>query len=305
MGEFLETYRGEALAWEADDLGHLNMRFCFDRVGQAKSVFYAHLHLLDAYKASSFSTIVVKDQHIKYLAEILPGRGMVVNTAILEVSECDMVLVHLITASPDTLSATIIEHISHISRRTKLPFPWPTRVREAAKKYMVDMPGSATPRNLDLAEKSIRPNLVKAQKLELSTIGRGAFVPTECDVFGYIRPYNVIGRVSDSVQHLTEAWPDINFSGHHQINGALLEARVIHYNLPMAGDSYIICSGMRGADQYVRELCHWILDPVSGKCWSSMIGVPCKFNLETRRMIKNDAKTLELLKPFFVAGLGI
>lgn len=305
MSKFLETYRGEALAWEADDLGHLNMRFYFERAGQARTVFFAQLNLPDAYKVGSFSTIVVKEQHIKYVAEILPGRGMVVKTAIAKVGDNDMVLVHMIYASPDALSATIIEKVSHISQRTNLSFPWPRRVRDAAMKHMADVPNDAMPRNINPEEKSVGPNLAKATKLGLTIVGRGAFLPIECDAFGYIRPYNAIGRVSDSVQHLTAAWPDIEFSGTHSISGALLEARVIHHNIPVAGDCYIICSGMRGADVYVRELCHWILDPISGKCWSSMIGVPCKFDLETRRMIKNDENTLKLLEPFFVKELGI
>jgi len=27
MSELIETWRGEALAWEADELGHMNMRY--------------------------------------------------------------------------------------------------------------------------------------------------------------------------------------------------------------------------------------------------------------------------------------
>lgn len=305
VGEFLETYRGEALAWEADDLGHLNMRFYFARAGQATNFLFAHLNLPSAYKAGSFSTAIVKDHHIKYLAEIRPGRGMVVKSGIAKLGTTDMTLVHMIYASPDTLSATIIENVSHISRRTRKPFPWPSRVQQEAKKFKVDIPDTAIARNIDPDEKTINPSVTKAEKLGLTVIGRGAFVPTECGVFGYVRPYDLIGRVSDSVKHLAFSWPDINFDEQDRISGALLEVRVIHHNRPVAGDSYIIRSGLQGADAYVRNLCHWILDPVSGKCWASMIGTPCKFDLQTRRMIKNDDKTLALLKKNVVKGLGI
>ena len=37
MNDMLETYRGEALAWEADDLGHMNMRYYLARAAQGRA----------------------------------------------------------------------------------------------------------------------------------------------------------------------------------------------------------------------------------------------------------------------------
>lgn len=304
MGEFLETYRGEALAWEADDLGHLNMRFYFARSGQARVGLLSTLGLTNAFKTSAFSTAIVRDQHIHYMAELLPGRGIIVETAIIELNETDMTIVHMIKGAPDTLSATITEKITHISTRTKAAFPWPNRVREMARKFTVDPPQLSLPRNIDLKEEAGLPSVAAAEKLGLQRIGQGAFVPTECDVFGHVRPYDLIGRVSDSVQHITSGWPDIEFTGNHSVSGALLEARLIHRKRPEAGDCYVIYSGLRNASTNVRELCHWILDPVSGTCWASMIGVACKFDLKARRLIKNDKKVLALLEKNKIIGLG-
>jgi acyl-CoA thioester hydrolase len=304
MGEFLETYRGEALAWEADDLGHLNMRFYFARSGQARTVLLASLGLTNAYKVAAFSTAIVSDQHIHYMAELLPGRGIIIETAIIGLTETDMTIVHMIKAAPDTLSATITEKITHISTRTKKAFLWPNRVREMAKNFTVKPPQHSLPRNIDLAEETGHPSIAAAKKLGLQTIGRGAFMPTECDVFGYVRPYDLIGRVSDSVQHITSGWPDIEFTGNNSVSGALLEARIIHRKRPEAGDCYVIYSGLRKASPNVRELCHWILEPVSGECWASMIGVACKFDLKARRLIKNDEKVLALLDKNKIIGLG-
>jgi len=304
MNEFVETYRGEALAWEADELGHLNMRYYFARAGQARASFFAHLNLPNIYKARNHSTVTVDDQHINYIAEIRPGRGMIVKTGVLEIGQATMTLVHVITATPDTLSATIVEKISHISSRTQKPFSWPQRVRDAATKLKRNLPNEAQTRNIDLSEKLTTPSVKKANKLDLPVIGRGAFMPTECDAFGHVRPSDLIGRISDSVKHLAFAWPDIDFDDQERISGALLEGRVIHYNRPVAGDVYVIRSGMRTANTYVRELCHWILDPVSGKCWASMIGVPCKFDLLKRRLVKNTEPELAMLAKHFVKGLG-
>ena len=62
-------------------------------------------------------------------------------------------------------------------------------------------------------------------------------------------------------------------------------------------------SGLRKASTHVRELCHWILDPANGKCWSTFIGVGCRFDLKTRRLVKIDDETLDLLKSGIVKGL--
>jgi len=304
MGEFLETYRGEALAWEADDLGHLNMRYYFARSGQARTVLLAVLGLTNAYKVAAFSTAIVSDQHIHYMAELLPGRGIIVDTAVLDVGETDMTIVHMIKGVPDALSAVITEKIEHISIRTQKAFTWPSRVRAQAKTFTVKPPKEALPRNINLDEEIRKPNVSVAQELGLQAIGRGAYTPSECDVFGYVRPFDLIGRVSDSVQHIASGWPDIEFFHHGTISGALLEARVIHRKRPQAGDCYVIYSGLRSANTHVRELCHWILDPVSGECWASMIGVACKFDLKARRLIKNDEKVLALLKKNIVKGHG-
>jgi len=303
MGEMIETYRGEALAWEADELGHMNMRFYFEKAAQARAAFFGQLHLPRAFKARALSTLVATRQHIKYHKEVRPGVGMAVKTGILDLGETDIILVHVITQSPQKLAATIVETLSHISVRTGTAFGWPKRVCGMAKDFTIEMPQIAAPRNVDVDEALGVPGLAAADKLGLQAIGRGMFRPDECDVFGYVTPHAIIGRVSDSAQHLKTAWPDLDFSSDDAMSGALLEAQAIHRNRPMAGDCYVMRSGLRKASTHVRELCHWILDPVTGKCWSTFTGVGCRFDLSTRRLVKIDDETLALLKSGIVKGL--
>lgn len=303
MGQFIETYRGEALAWEADELGHMNMRFYFARAAQARANFLIDLGLADVFKNSSFSTLVPTRQHIKYHKEVRPGEGMAAKTAIVHLSKTEIVLVHIITKTPQIVSATIVETLQHISRRTGEAFAWPKRLRERAFLFKVEVPEEAIARNINIDEPLGSPSLVAADKFDLPVIGRGMFAPTECGAQGFVTKSAVIGRVSDSVQHLKTAWPDLDFASDDGMSGALLEAQAMHRNRPKAGDCYVIRSGLRSASTHVRELCHWILDPVSGKCWSTFIGVGCRFNLKTRRLVKIDASILELLEKGIVHGL--
>ncbi len=308
MGEMIETYRGEALAWEADELGHMNMRYYFARAAQARANFAQSLRLSGIYKQNALSTLIPTRQHIKYHKEIRPGQGLFAKTGILKINQTEMELVHVISrvAGADdagTLAATIVETLSHISNRTQNPFGWPKRMLALARKFTVTLPDAAAPRNLDPGEALGLPGMAAADKLGLPVIGRGVFMPSECDIFGYVLPSAIIGRVSDSVQHLTTAWPDLDFTSNDRVSGALLEAMARHKNRPKAGDLFVMRSGLRSANTHTRELCHWILDPVSGKCWSTFTGVGCRFDLKTRRLVKIDDKTLTLIRSGIVKNL--
>ena len=303
MHDLIETWRGEALAWEADELGHINMRFYFDRVYEARARFAHSLGLPHIYKTASFSTLMPTKQHIKYIKEVRPGEGMAVSTGIIAIGETDITLVHLITGAQGQLSATIIETLSHIAVRTGMAFAWSERTQKLALGFMVQMPELAAPRNTDLDEPTIMPTMADADILDLQTIGRGSFRLAECDVFGYVLPTSIIGRVSNSAQHLKTAWSDLDFASDDGMSGALLEACARHKRRPKAGDLYEMRSGLRKVSTHTRELCHWILDPISGECWTSFVGMGCRFNLKTRRLVKIDGATLALLNKGVVTGL--
>lgn len=308
MGHLVETYRGEALAWEADELSHMNMRYYFARAAEARGIFCAKLNLKNMYKAEGFSTLLPTRQHVKYHKELRPGQGIVVHTGIVELHADSMVLVHMITNpsqkkdAADVLSATIVETLQHVSRRTQSSFPWPSAMLAVAGDYQVELPSEALPRNVDLTEENEAPTMAQADILGLPTIGQGMFGMDECDAFGTVLPTCVIGRISNSVQHLTNAWPDLEFAASDQ-SGALLEACGRHRHAPQAGDCYVIRSGLRSVNAYTRDLCHWVLDPLSGKCWTSFVGVACRFDLTTRKLVKVDDETLMEIRKGAVQGL--
>ncbi len=303
MDNLIETWRGEALAWEADELGHMNMRFYFDRAHEARAALAHKLGMPAVYKANALSTLAPTTQHIKYIKEVRPGHGMFVRSGVVELGAMDITLIHMIYGHEGILSATILETLSHIAVRSHVQFGWSSRTQILAQNYLVNIPDAAIPRNTDPKETPGTTTMDAADILDLQTIGRGTFKPSECDVFGYVLPTAIIGRVSNSAQHLKTGWPDLDFASDDGMSGALLEACARHKNRPKAGDLYEMRSGLRSASHHVRELCHWILDPVSGKCWTSFVGVGCRFNLNTRRLVKVDDATLALLNKGVVKDL--
>lgn len=303
----IETYRGESLAWEADDLGHMNMRFYIGRAGQARTFLLAQMGLPNTQKAKTMSTVVASRQHIKYHSEVRPGGGLFVRSGISEIRSHEMDIVHMIyriSSSGPVISATVTETARHIFRRTQKPFGWPGRVKKSAANFMCAIPEDAAFRNID---KTIQPgdiSLKQAKALDLTSIGRGVFAPEECDLFGWVRPVDLIGRVSDSVQHLARAWPGIDFDGNNQLSGAFLEGLFFHRrDRPRAGDCYEICSGLMAANTHVRHICHWLLNPVTGRPWASMVGVACLFDLKARRLVKVPPAELPALQSKAINGL--
>ncbi len=299
----IETGRGEALAWEADELGHINMRFYFARADEARASLAHYMGLPAIYKSNSLSTLVPLRQHIRYLAEIKPGQKMIVKSGLLAIGENDCEILHIIYGHDETPAASIVELVSHKSLKNNEAFAWPKRVLQRAKKLHTNMPDFAQPKSAELNEEIGKCDMTEADKLDLPIIGRGAFRPDECDVFGYVRADAIIGRVSDCAQHLKTAWPDLDYDSDDGVSGALLEAVARHKIRPRAGDLFVMRSALRMANKNVRELCHWILDPVTGKCWSSFVGVACRFDIKTRKLVKIDDKTLALLQKGIIAGI--
>ncbi|HHL42909.1 MAG TPA: thioesterase [Hellea balneolensis] len=301
----IETFFGIAEAWEADELGHLNMRYYVERAEQARAAFCGPLGLGGAFKSGALSTLVPKQHHVKYHKELRPGDPMRCQTGIVAFDATTITLEHQIFKAPDILSCTVVETLAHISSRTGAEFNWPKRVRDYANKHISKLSEAAHPRNIDLDYPPFTPTIKQAKKLGLKVIGRGMFAAHEAGADGSIRGHALFGRISDSAQNLSAAWPDILFDPKTGVSGALLEKLAVHRARPKIGDCYVIYSGLRAANTYVRELCHWMMDPISGQCWGSFIGVGCGFDLNTRRLIKTDETALALLRPNIIPGLSV
>lgn len=352
MGNFVDTYRGQALAWEMDHLGHLNMRHYFAKASEARVIFFNLIGLRRAFRLDALSTVEPITQHIKYHKEARAGQGIYIKTGLSRLDEEICELVHMIYVVPrdvengeaiktevsdpladypsDQLAATIVEQVRHVSRRTRESFAWPTRVRDAASAFMVAVPKTAQTRGLkdfdirgnhnislskhdisnlhmthsgmDVIDLSGPPSMAEADELGLAVIGQGVYQPSECNVFGRVRTHALIGRISNSAMHLRSAFL-AQKPGENQMGTALLEACAFHYHRPKAGHAYVIRSGLRSANTHTKELCHWVMDPETGICFSSFIAVGCRFDMGKRRLVKISDADLEALQASAVSGL--
>ena len=108
------------------------------------------------------------------------------------------------------------------------------------------------------------------------------------DAFNRMRIEFAIGKISNSVNHFSDGFPEQwkAFADNEPltVSSAVLESRIVLRRLPTSGEGYVIRSGLKSATDKVRTLVHWAFDPVSGKPLWSMEAVACMLNLQTRKL---------------------
>lgn len=305
MGDFIKTWVGECSAWECDGLGHLNMRHYMTKVHQARQMFFIRLGLNEAFKSDAYSTVRVRDLHIKYLGEARPDNPLYIETGLLELGKVDIRLCHMMFHGDGRIAATIVENVEHISLRTKASFPWNARFRKASKPYHVEQPEPSKPRNLSYETKPQAPNEATLNKLGVKQIGTGVFQPHEIGLDGSATPQALMGRTTETISHMMDGYPEFLDAEYREgdKSGALLEAQVFLNRRAEAGDGYKFYSGLASGNSYTRKLIHNVVDVITGENFFSMIGDGCLFDLKARKLLKATEAQVAALQKNVVKGL--
>ena len=312
--KWLDSWAGEATNWQCDELGHLNMRYYPAKAEEATQFLFIHLGLVNAFRAGAPSTVRTRELTVCYLKESRPGARLFIRSGITRLGETDADLVHVLEHADGTRSATIQERVEHIYRRTGEAFRWPNRLRDAAPAAQV-APNDVGPRGLpDLAVEA--PNLARSTATGTSRIGAGVFQSSEANTFGEIRPFNLFGRVSESVGNFREGWPEAYGEGglysvgrdpgqepESRYSGVLLEMRAHLHRPALPGQAYIIRSGLLSAGGSIRNLVHHIHDPASGDNLASLVATSAMFDLRARKLVRPDAAGLGRLRANCLEGL--
>jgi acyl-CoA thioester hydrolase len=289
----IELWRGNANAWECDELGHMNVQFYLAKASEAVANLAAHAGLGNIFRSDAYATLAARSLHIKFLAEARPGAPLMIEGGIagLDSASADLVLL-MRHAGSGQVAATFRIEAGHVSPKEGRPFPWPERFSTRAAELNVDTPDIARPRGLSEAEGERHISLARADELGLEQIGLGRFNNAEMSVFGRIRSDVLLGRVSNSVVNFRGAFPEeVDFhmgKTGARIGSALLECRILPRRWPRAGDGYVIRSGLVSAGSKVRNLVHWVLDPETGRPWWTMEGVAAPMDLDKRKLVEPD-----------------
>lgn len=292
-------WRGNANAWECDELGHLNVKFYLAKAMQAVA-HLAHEAGLDApFRDGASATLILRELHINFIAEARPGAALSISGGIRTIADSEMTAELVMSHADGGPAAGFTLTLDHAVPSNGQAFRWPARFTEKAQGLMVPVPEACQANGLPPADGRKDVSLKRANALDLREIGRGMFGQEDCDSFGFMRPEVLFGKVSDSAIHLREAFPEESESPASDdlaLAGALLECRIRVKRRPRAGDLFVIRSGLIEAGPSVRKLAHWVLDPVSGRPWWTTEGVAAMLDLKARRIRKAEGALLDTLR---------
>lgn len=307
MSDFngLEVWRGSVNTWECDAMGHLNVRFYVARAVEGLVGLAAAMGMEGAFRAGADATLLVREQHIRFLREARPGAALHMVAGVISIGLDEARLLQLLIHSQTgELAATFQTVVGHVTSREGRAFPWSARTLTLAQSLKMAVPVRAAPRSLSLAPVECMASLAEADRLRLVHLGAGAVGPGEVDTFGRMRPEMFIGRVSDGVPRLRDVLGDPGEQPAH-IGGAVVEYRLIHLDWPRAGDRFEIRSGLVGLVGDAQRLVHWMVDPASGRAWGSAEAVAVRLDLQARRMVPLDSEARSRAAAALVPGLGL
>ena len=306
LTDFTLTWAGECSAWECDELGHMNMRHYVHKIDEARRSFIIQLRLPRAFHTGVASTVRCRDFHIKYQGEARPGNPLRIDSAIVELGESTARLCHIMTHRDGRIAATIVETVEHVYLPEDKVFPWPKRVREIAPEFIVELPAPAKARNIDDTVAFKGMSLPELESAGATVIGAGVFGASELDITNRVTMGSFFGRTTSTIAWFREGWPEFEDPSYHEggMSAALLEMRAVIHRYPGRGDAYAYLPVLTGANSYTRQFAHNIVDPVSGDSWVSMQASGCKFDLNTRKLVKATEADLGVLEKGRLDGVS-
>lgn len=288
MSEPFVCYKGIVNTWECDEMGHMNVRFYLHKSLQGVDAFF---HELGLDVMSPDYCLFAQDQHIRFLRELMPGTGIVVEVGVLAASAQEIQIYQVIRPTfEETISATVISNLQWRSRSEHTPKPFPEEVVQAAGQHMAVLPPGMGPRSIDMNTPMVQGNLQFARDIGMIHIGKGQVLKTEVNAFGQTMPDFNMGRISDGVVNFmgviggrgSKAAEDAGFG---RIGGAALEYRFTSLGNLREGDLFEIYTGLQSVADKVLQVNHWVFNAITGEPVSIAEAVAISLDLETRKVV--------------------
>ena len=312
---YIELYRGSVNTWEADHLGHMNVRFYVAKQMEGLAIMAPYLGLSRSFRPGWASTILPKEQHIRFISEVIPGRPIYMVGGVLEVRESSVLIYQELRHSiDDRPAASFRTWVHHVQSSTGREFPWRQKTLDAFAKYEISPPEETAPRSVDLSksvgsEKDVTIEL--AEKLGTPIIGRGCIPEFHCDFHDRMRPEFVIGRLSESASNLPHEWRDGRRAAEtandksSKVFSAALEYRIAYRAWPTAGDIFEVRTGFGGTKGRLYSLVHWMVNPITGIVYSTSEAWYIRFDATARKALHPDSDDIAALENLAPKGLFV
>src|SRR5690606_3148479 len=121
-------------------MGHMNVRFWVAKAQEGLAGLAAELGMPRAYAANAEATLVVREQHIRFLREAHAGAALRMTGGVVELGDSDARLLLVIRHPDGQPAATFQLVVEHVTSGDLRPFPWPARAQARAEALRIDVP---------------------------------------------------------------------------------------------------------------------------------------------------------------------
>lgn len=295
----IELWRGNANAWECDELGHLNVRGYLAKSLQALDVLGAHMGVQNPCAPNTPSMLIPHAAHVRFTAEARPGAPLSIEGGVVSTTDAALTAAFVIRHANGQTAAGVSVAVNHVTRRDLAPFAWPARMRDRAEALTISEPKECQPRTFTHA-----PPVVTCDELEkmgLRIIGRGVFTVAETAGRDVIGPDVYFARASDSFQHVIADAADLLSADH--VNVAMVEARLTKFTHARAGDPFEIHTGVARVQGKQAMIIHHFINPFTGDVWGRLETIGLFFDLKARKAVAPAREVVSALSPVITPQL--
>lgn len=306
----LEVWRGSVNAWECDQMGHFSARFYNVLVRQGIVGLAAALGVPGAFRSDARETLLVTEQHMRFLKEARLSFPLHLTTGIIAASHDGLEALFLLRHSrTGDLAASMRTTLVLADTKSGAPLPVPDEVLRRAETLRVELPEQARPRSVSLDPVETMASLERADARELMCASRGAIGQESCDVFGRLRLEGFLTAVTDGMPMIGATvrgdLADYVDLPAERIGGAMIEYRLLYHRYPRAGDRFELRSGLADVSGRTMRIVHWLIDPETGLPWFSGEGVTLSFDLEARKAIALPPEAQAAMRKNLLPDLAI
>jgi acyl-CoA thioester hydrolase len=302
----VDLWRGGVQASECDQMGHMNVAYYLAKASEALGGLAAALGMPRAFSPGAKTTLILRDQHVRYLREARHHAALSMTGGVIELGESDGRVLMLLHHASGALAATYQLVVAHVDAATGEERPWPAEARARAEALKVEVPQAAAARSCHL--NPVDPQTVslsRALTLGLPQTTLCVVQPNECDAFGRMRPEPMLTRIIDGAVHLASRDPNEKktLDVKAGLGGAAVEYRLIYFEPVSMGQRLEVRAGFSKVDAKVRHLLYWVLDADTGRALGLADSVVVSFDLNTRKMLTLDDEALASAQATVVPGL--
>jgi len=276
-------HRSNVNAWECDENGHLNVRYYIGKNHQGLTHLLADNGLTPARLTALGVRPRVLTQHVRYHREALVSAPLVGNGGLVSADGAHLTLYsELGNSMDDTLYTTFNSEVVMLDRDGV-----PVEVTLDARTEPVAVPEQGAVRSLPAVEQPRHSHTTALTAGYIET-GRGTVMAHECDRDGRLEVFQYAGRIADAIPNFmsTMQTPEeyaLRAAG--ELGGAVIESRASCYTELLAGQRFVLLSGLNSFTPKLMFLHHLMFELETGTLAFHSQGVGVALDLKARRAV--------------------